>query len=94
MNKAFNEIDRNIAGVDWEAEPLEQEILELEVHIPYINNNQYVALAWYEDDDENGYDQENNTKSTGAENDGKIIGVRHGGKITGVESDNDNTGIK
>ena len=50
-NKAFNKIDRDIAGVDWEAEPPEQEIKEPAVHIPHINNNQYAALAGNEDDD-------------------------------------------
>ena len=39
-NKAFNKIDGNIAGVDWEAETQ-----YLAVHMPHLNNNQYEALA-------------------------------------------------
>ena len=39
--------------MDWEAEPPEQETQEPEVHIPHINNNQYVELARNEDDEEN-----------------------------------------
>ena len=52
-NEAFSKIDRNIAGVEWEAEPLDPELPEVAVHIPHINNNQYAALADNEDDDEN-----------------------------------------
>ena len=75
MNKAFKKINGYIAVVDWEAEPLEQEIQETAVHIPHINNNKYAALAGDEDNDKNGDDQENKNKSTGVENDGKITGV-------------------
>ena len=93
-NEAFNEIDGNIAGVDWEAEPPEQEIQELAVHIPHINNNQFAALADDEDDDENENDQENDTKITGVENYGKSTGVQHDDKNTGVDSNNESMGIK
>ena len=93
-NEAFNKIDRNIAGVDWEAEPPEQEIQDPEVHIPHMNNNQYAALADDEGDDENEDDQENDTKSTGVENDDERIEVRHGNKITGVDSNIESTRIK
>ena len=41
-NKAFDKLDRNITGVDWEAET---EIQEPATHIPQLNNNQYAALA-------------------------------------------------
>ena len=94
MNKAFKKINGYIAVVDWEAEPLEQEIQETAVHIPHINNNQYAALAGDEDDDENGDDQENDTNSTGVENDVEITVVRHDVRITGVDINNDITGIK
>ena len=50
--------------------------------MPQLNNNQYVALAGEEDD------QNNYTESTGVENDGEITGVRHDDKITGLDSDN------
>ena len=43
-NKAFNEIDGNIAGVDWEAE-----IKEPAAHMTQLNNNQYAAMAGDED---------------------------------------------
>ena len=36
MNEAFNKIDRDIEGVDWEVEPPEQEIQEPTVHILHI----------------------------------------------------------
>ena len=39
-HEAFNKIDGNIAGVDWEAE-----IQEPAAHMPQLNNNQYVALT-------------------------------------------------
>ena len=42
MNEAFDEIDGNITGVDWE---VETEIKEPATHTPQINNNQYAALA-------------------------------------------------
>ena len=45
LNEASDEIDRNITGVEWEAET---EIQETETHILQINNNQYAALADYE----------------------------------------------
>ena len=91
-NEAVNEIDGNIAGVDWEAEPPEQEIQDPEVHIPHIKNNQYAALA--DDEDENEDNQENYTGSTGVENDGKITGVRHENESKGVDSNNESTEIK
>ena len=50
-----------------------------------LNNNQYVALAVEEDD------EENDTESTGMENNGEISGVQHDNKITGVDSDNEIT---
>ena len=93
-NKVFNKINRNITGVDWEAEPLEQEIQEPVVHIPHLSNNQYAALAVNEDYNENGDDQENDTKSTGVENGSKITGVQYDDKITGVDSNNESTGVK
>ena len=57
MNEAFKNIDGNIAGVDWEVEPPEQEIQDPAVYIPHLNNNQYAALAGDEDDDQNRDDQ-------------------------------------
>ena len=45
-NEAFDEIDGNITGVEWE---VEAEIQELATHITQINNNQYVALTDEED---------------------------------------------
>ena len=62
--------------------------------MPQLNNNQYAALAGDEDSDENVYDQESYTKSTGVENNGEITGVQHDEKITGVDSDNESTGVK
>ena len=47
-NEAFEKIDGNTTGVDWEAE-----IKELLVHVTQLNNNQYVALAGEEDDKDN-----------------------------------------
>ena len=44
-NKAFSEINVNIAGVEWEAEPPEPELQESAFHVPHINNNKYVALV-------------------------------------------------
>ena len=41
-NEAFEKLDRNITGEDWEAET---EIQDPETHIPQINNNQYAALS-------------------------------------------------
>ena len=93
-NKEFNKTEGNIAGFNWEAEPPEQETKEPEVYIPQIKNNQYAALEGDKNDDKNGYDQENDTKSTGVENDGEITGVRHDGKTTGVDSNDESTGIK
>ena len=69
-NEAFNEIDRNITGVDWG-----MEIQDPEAHMLQLNNNQYAALAVVEDD------EENDTEITGVDNDGKITGVRHDEKI-------------
>ena len=51
-NKAFNEIDGNIAGVDWEAK-----IKELSAHMPHLRNNQYAALVGNEENEKNGDDQ-------------------------------------
>ena len=75
-NEASNKIDGDISGVDWEAEKQEPV-----VHMSHLKNNHYAALAGSEDDEENGDDQENDTKSIGAENDGKNTGVRHDNKI-------------
>ena len=58
-NKAFNKIDRKITGVD-----LEVEIQDPAAHMPQLNNNQYVALAGKEDE------EDNDTKSTGVQKDG------------------------
>ena len=41
-NEAFDKIDGNITGAEWEAET---EIQEPATHVPQINNNQYAALA-------------------------------------------------
>ena len=73
-------LDRNITGVDWEAET---EIQRPASHMLQLNNNQYVALADKEDNE--GKDNE----STGVQNDGEITGVRHNDKIIGVNSDNE-----
>ena len=40
-NEAFDKIDGNITGVEWEAEA---ETKEPETHKPQIFNNQYAAL--------------------------------------------------
>ena len=80
VNKAFNEIDRNITGVEWE---VETEIQDPATHIPQINNNQYAALA---NEEEN---ECNNNESTGMENDSEITGVQHDDKISGVDSDSE-----
>ena len=79
-DEAFNGIDRNITGVEWEAE-----IQELEANITQLNNSQYAEIADKEDD------AENDTESTGVENDRKITGVCHNDEITGVDSDNKST---
>ena len=60
-NKAFDEIDGNITGVEWEAET---EIQEPATHILHTNNNQYAALAGKEDN------EDNDNESTGVDNDG------------------------
>ena len=65
-NKAFDKLDRNITGVDWEAET---EIQDTEAHMPQLNNNQCAALTGREDN------EGNDKKSTGVDNDGKITGV-------------------
>ena len=78
-NEAFNEIDGNITGVEWEAEA---EIQEPATHIPQINNNQYASIA---DKEEN---EDNDNKSTGVDNDGEITGVQQHDKIKGVDSNN------
>ena len=41
-NVEFDEIDRNITGVEWEAEA---EIQEPATHTLQINTNQYVAIS-------------------------------------------------
>ena len=79
-NEAFDELDGNITGMDWEAET---EIQDTEAHMPQLNNNQYAALTGREDN------EVNDKKSTGVDNDRKITGVRHDEKITGVDSDNE-----
>ena len=86
VNKAFNNINENIAGVDWEAEHPEQEIQDLAAHIPHIDKNKYAELADDEENDKNEDDEENDTKSTGVDNDGKSTGVRHNNESTGVDS--------
>ena len=63
-NEAFNKIDGNITGVDWETE-----IQDPAAHMPKLNNNQYATLAGKEDD------EDNDTESIGVENDGEITGV-------------------
>ena len=78
-NEAFDKLDENITGVEWEAE---MEIKDPETHIPQINNNQYAALAGKEKNE--GNDKE----STGVDKDVKITGVRHDDKITEVDSNN------
>ena len=45
-NVAFSKIDRNIIGVDWEAE-----IQDPAAHIPKLNNNQYATLAGEEENE-------------------------------------------
>ena len=47
-NKAFNELDGNITGVDWEAET---EIQEPAAHMTQLNNNQYAELTGKEDNE-------------------------------------------
>ena len=93
-NEAFNKIDRSLTGVDWEAEPPEQEIKKAAVQIRHIKNNQYTALADDEDDDKNEDEQENDTKSAEEENDSEITVVHHDNKSTVVDSGNEITGIK
>ena len=78
-NEAFDELDKNITGMDWE---LQTEIKEPAAHMPQLNNNQYASLASEEDN------EGNENESTGVDNDGEITGVRHDKKITGVDSDN------
>ena len=77
-NEAFDELDGNIKGVDWE---VETEIKEPAAHMLHLNNNQYAAISGEEDD------EDNDTESTGVENNGKITGVRHDDKTKGVDSD-------
>ena len=93
-NEAFNKIDGNIEGVDWEVEPPEQEIQDTDIHIACINNNQYAALADDEDAEENKEEQENNTESIGVENNGESTGARHDNGITGMDRNDESTGIK
>ena len=56
-NEEFNRIYGNITGVDCESDPPEQEIQEPAVHILYIQNNEYVALADNDDYNKNEDDQ-------------------------------------
>ena len=91
-NEAFSKIDRNIAGVEWEAEPLDPELPEVAVHIPHINNNQYAALV--NNDKNNEDEQENDNERTGVENNGKRTGVENDNESTGVGSDDESTGVK
>ena len=49
-DEAFNEIDGNITGVDWEAET---EIQDPAAYMLQLNNNQYAALAGEEDNEGN-----------------------------------------
>ena len=44
-NEAFNGIDRNIAGVDWEAEKQDPE-----AHMSQLNKNRYAELSGEEED--------------------------------------------
>ena len=37
INEAFEKIDRNIEGVEWEAEPTDPENKEAALHTPHIN---------------------------------------------------------
>ena len=78
--KHFNELDRNITGVEWEAE---KEIQEPAKNILQINNNQYAALACEEDN------EGNDNKITGVDNNREITGVRQDDEITGVDSNNE-----
>ena len=82
-NKAFNKIDGNIVGVDWE-----DKIQYPTAHMPQLNNNQYAALVGNEDN------EENDTKLTGVENDGEITGVYYDNEITGLGSNNERTGVR
>ena len=58
-NEAFNKIEGNITGVEWEAEA---ETQEPATHTLQTYNNQYAALA---DEEEN---RDNNNESTGVDN--------------------------
>ena len=49
-NEAFDKLNGNITGVYWEAET---EIQDTAVHMPQLNNKQYVALAGEVDDEGN-----------------------------------------
>ena len=80
-NEAFNKIDDNIAGVDWEVE-----VKEPTSHIPQLNINQYAALAG------NDYDEENDNKRTGLDNDGKITGADSNNERTGEKPESGSTG--
>ena len=65
-NEAFNELNGNITGVDWDAET---EIQDPAAHMPQLKNNQYAALA-----DEEEYEG-NDTKTTGVQHNNELIGV-------------------
>ena len=65
-NEAFDKLDGNITGVQWE---VETEIQEPATYIPQLNNNHYAALAGEEEN------EGNDNESTGVDNDGKITGV-------------------
>ena len=73
-------MDRNITGVEWQAET---EIQQPETHIPQINNNQYAALAGEKDNEGNG------NESTGVDSKGEITGVQHNDKTAEVDSENE-----
>ena len=79
-NKAFDKINRNITGVEREAEEITQ---DPETNTPQTYNNQYAALV---DEEEN---EDNDNKGTGVDSNGKRTGVRHNDKITGVDSNNE-----
>ena len=82
VNEAFDKIDGNITGVEWEAEA---ETREPATYTAQTFNNQYASIL-----DEEGK-KDNDNESTGVDNDGKITGVRHNNEIAGVDSNNEST---
>ena len=44
-NKAFHKIDGNIAGMEWETEPTEVELMEAENTVTNIHNNWCMSIA-------------------------------------------------